>query len=165
MKKFFLIISILVIIISIQSCKNKEDIIYQKVYVLNNNLWPKDSTLKFSFNINDTSKLYSCILKIKLDSKYTYNTFIFSTKLQTPDGSYRQSGFETKLDENYKQNNLITEEQAILIETEIYKGIKFKEKGIYMIEVMQNLPQDIFYVRSVEVQIIYKRYNKNELGL
>jgi gliding motility-associated lipoprotein GldH len=156
MKKFFLIISTLVVIISIQSCKNKEDIIYQKEYLLNNNLWSKDSTLKFSFDINDTSKLYSCILKIKLDSKYTFNKFIFSTKLQTPDGSYRQSGFETQIDENYKQNNLIKEEQAILIKNEIYKGIKFKEKGRYLIEVSQNLPQDIFYVKSVEIKIIQK---------
>lgn len=154
MKKFYLIIIILIIALNIQSCKNKEEIIYQKEIILNNNLWTKNDIIKFNFNINDTSKIYSCLIKIKLDANYTYNKFIFSTTLKTPDGSYRQSGFETKIDEDYKQKSVDKEEGVMIIEKEIYNNIKFKEKGVYEIGVIHNLPQDIFNVKSVELKVV-----------
>lgn len=157
MKKFYLIIIIVIIAINTQSCKDKETIIYEKEILLNNNLWAKNEIIKFNFNINDTSKIYSFLIKIKIDTNYTYNKFIFSTTLKTPDGSYRQSGFETQIDEDYKQKFIDKEEGVMIIEKEIYNNVKFKEKGEYEIGVMHNLPQDIFNVRSVEVKVIEGR--------
>jgi gliding motility-associated lipoprotein GldH len=157
MKKFYLIIIIVIIALNTQSCKDKETIIYEKEILLNNNLWAKNEIIKFNFNINDTSKIYSCLIKIKIDTNYTYNKFIFSTTLKTPDGSYRQSGFETQIDEDYKQKFIDKEEGVMIIEKEIYNNVKFKEKGEYEIGVMHNLPQDIFNVRSVEVKVIEGR--------
>ncbi|MDI6832280.1 MAG: hypothetical protein QMD02_00335 [Bacteroidales bacterium] len=159
MKKFYLIIIILIIALNIQACKNKEEIIYEKEILLNNNLWAKNEIIKFNFNINDTSKIYSCLIKIKIDTNYNYNKFIFSTTLKTPDGSYRQSGFETKIDEDYKQKSVDKEEGVMIIEKEIYNNIKFKEKGEYEIGVIHNLPQDIFNVQSVEMKIVERRGN------
>ena len=157
MKKFYLIIIIVIIALNTQSCKDKETIIYEKEILLNNNLWAKNEIIKFNFNINDTSKIYSFLIKIKIDTNYTYNKFIFSTTLKTPDGSYRQSGFETQIDEDYKQKYIDKEEGVMIIEKEIYNNVKFKEKGEYEIGVMHNLPQDIFNVRSVEVKVIEGR--------
>jgi chemotaxis methyl-accepting protein methylase len=74
--------------------------------------------------------------------------------LKTPDGSYRQSGFETKIDEDYKQKSVDKEEGVMIIEKEIYNNIKFKEKGVYEIGVIHNLPQDIFNVKSVELKVV-----------
>ncbi|MDD3629488.1 MAG: hypothetical protein PHF55_00470 [Bacteroidales bacterium] len=156
MKKFYLIIIILIIALNIQSCKNKEEIIYQKEIILNNNLWTKNDIIKFNFNINDTSKIYLCLIKIKIDTNYNYNKFIFSTTLKTPDGSYRQSGFETNINEDYKQKSIDKEEGVMIIEKEIYNNVKFKEKGEYEIGVIHNLPQDIFNVKSVEMKVIEK---------
>ncbi len=154
MKKFNLIIIILIIALNFQSCKNKEEIIYKKEIILNNNLWAKNEIIKFNFNINDTSKIYSCLIKIKIDTNYTYNKFIFSTTLKTPDGSYRKSGFETKIDEDYRQKSVDKVEGVMIIEKEIYNNVKFKETGGYEIGVMHNLPQDIFNVKSVEMKVI-----------
>jgi hypothetical protein len=45
MKKFYLIIIILIIALNFQSCKNKEDMIYQNEIILNNNLWAKNEVI------------------------------------------------------------------------------------------------------------------------
>lgn len=155
--KLFKLVFILILMSQIlYSCKNKNKIIFSKEVVFINNLWEKDHTLSFLFQITDTSAKYDALIKVMLDTNYTFNTFVYSINLITPDGSLRQFGFQTDIKDYDNNIELPIIGDSWLIDKKVFEDIKFNKYGQYKIELKHNMPLDLFFVKSVELIISKK---------
>ncbi|HIG89963.1 MAG: gliding motility lipoprotein GldH [Flavobacteriaceae bacterium] len=74
---------LIIVMIVFSSCRN------EALFNQYNSLpmaWHKDSTIKFNFQIKDTSARYNTYIKVRLNDKYMFNNIFVITALENAEG-------------------------------------------------------------------------------
>jgi len=133
---------IAIFLVAIIGCSHGPDI-QSHYYGFENESWTKNTPLEFVFQIRDTSVQYSLNASLRYNEKFTYNRLNLNVSLLSPTGSSRFQGVAidmTKADGTPAGKEI---DGYLEISFPIYRNLRFKEKGNWVLNVMHKMPVDI----------------------
>lgn len=107
-----------------------------------NGSWDKNDSVRFDFQINDTTSLYNFQLNIRNTTEYAYRNIYFFVQTEFPNGNISSDTIECILADirgkwygngmgNIKENNI-----------QIRQNLKFPVQGIYHMSFVQAMRED-----------------------
>ena len=150
---------LIIVMIVFSSCRN------EALFNQYNSLpmaWHKDSTIKFNFQIKDTSARYNTYIKVRLNDKYMFNNIFVITALENAEGlllidtlEYPMASNEGELIGrkfiNIVENKLLHKENFVLVKDVEYKlSIKHAMRLINIEEGLESLEGILDIGYSVE---------------
>jgi len=150
---------LIIVMIVFSSCRN------EALFNQYNSLpmaWHKDSTIKFNFQIKDTSARYNTYIKVRLNDKYMFNNIFVITALENAEGlllidtlEYPMASNEGELIGrkfiNIVENKLLHKENFVLVKDVEYQlSIKHAMRLINIEEGLESLEGILDIGYSVE---------------
>ncbi|MCQ2960582.1 MAG: gliding motility lipoprotein GldH [Bacteroidales bacterium] len=118
-----------IIVLFFASCNSKQ--IYEESVSMKNNEWSKDSVVKFSVDIKDTTQVYDVVLSITNDEEYPYANLYLFTDIIFPSRKYVRDTVEFVLSTNDGQW-LGSGMSGYTNNFPFRTNIRFPEKGTYV---------------------------------
>ena len=120
-----------------------------------NQAWYNKNKLNFDVNITDTNKTYNVYVNLRVGSDYKYSNFFVMVHQTYPNWQSKKERKElVLLDErgNWLGNGL---GDIFDFQIPIYTQMRFNQKGIYKIELEQNMREDTLspiYAAGIRVE-------------
>jgi gliding motility-associated lipoprotein GldH len=118
--------------------------VYEQYYKFDNKVWVADTTLRFGFEIADTSKLYNILYSVRYTIEYPYYNLYVKYKFKTQSDSVLYADLHEMNLNHPKTGQPLGSGIGSTKSLQIYafKDFKFKQAGKYIFEVLQYMRQD-----------------------
>jgi gliding motility-associated lipoprotein GldH len=109
-----------------------------------NNAWPIGNTISFSFEVTDTSKVCDITANLRYNDTFSFSSLNLSVVMLTPSGSSRFSKIVLPITKANGDRNGIRTNDYIGLPFDVYKSVRFAEKGTWVLNFNHTMPVDIF---------------------
>jgi len=140
MRSFLLIPFLLLLFSACSSDEKKTETFYHK---FSNNAWPASEPIKFSFEVADTSMLYSITGKLRYKTDFTFSTLNLSASLSSSDGSIRKKKISLQIRNNDGEFNGSEQKDYREISFDVISSVKLNETGQWTLLLIHDMPVDI----------------------
>lgn len=139
--KYFFLLLMLLLFSACGSDNNQQQHFYQG---FENNAWPIGKTLSFLFEVTDTAKECNITANLRYTKAFSFSSLNLSVVLLTPSGSSRFNKISLPITADGGERNGTQMKDYIDLQFDVYKSIRFTEKGTWVLNFSHNMPVDIF---------------------
>lgn len=151
MKLAHLFISILIIVIIISCGPNYA---LNKTYDIDNNQWTYADSLRFEFEIKDTTAIYNLTLDVKHTTNYSFQNLYTNIHTQFPNGTRLSKPVSLELADKTGVWQGDCNSKTCTLEIPIQEGAYFNQPGKYVITVEQFMRDSIINgVKSITMKV------------
>ena len=140
MRGLFWIFSLLLLISGCSSGEKKTETFYHQ---FSNNAWPASEPVKYSFEVADTSALYSIAGKLRYKTDFTFSALNISASLSSKDGSIRKKKISLQIRNNDGEFNGAEHKDYREISFDVISSVKLNETGQWTLLLIHDMPVDI----------------------
>ena len=152
MNKFFYIFIISCFLIS---CSDP-DVVYQNSKVIENNIWNKNDSVTFDFDINDTTDFYDFHFNLRTTNLYEWSNLFVFVEIRFPEGQHNTDTVEFLLANSVGEWTGVSSGSIINNKVLFINQKRFPALGTYRLTFNQAMRQDDLK-EVMDVGIIIKK--------
>ena len=152
MNKFFYIFIISCFLIS---CSDP-DVVYQNSKVIENNTWNKNDSVRFDFDINDTTEFYDFYFNLRTTNLYEWSNLYMFVEIRSPEDQYNIDTVEFLLANSVGEWTGVSSGSIINNKVLFINQKRFPALGTYRLTFNQAMRQDDLK-EVMDVGIIIKK--------
>lgn len=118
------------------------DYLYKKDYPIDGGSWSYDQALEFSFDIEDTLRIYNLWLEVEHSTDYSYQNLYTRINTYFPSGQELQEPLSLELSDKIGRWYGDCSSSACTLLVPIQQGAFFNQQGTYRITLEQFMRQD-----------------------
>jgi len=140
MRRFFWLSCLLLLVAGCNSGEKKTESFHHE---FSKNAWLASEPVKFSFDVADTTTLYSISGKLRYKNDFTFSALHMSASLSSKDGSVRKKKISLEIRNNDGEFNGTEKGDYREISFNIISAVKFNETGQWTLLLIHDMPVDI----------------------
>jgi gliding motility-associated lipoprotein GldH len=162
MKNIILTTLACVVLFFLSAC-GKEKTVFEKAYPIQNSAWTYADTLRFAFNIADTSALYDIVVHIKHRADYGFQNLYTRIHTTFPTGKRRTQTLNFDLADNTGKWQGTKDGDYRDFEVKIQENAFFNETGSHTITLEQLMRlESLVGFKNIGLEVIQKEEKRKK---